>query len=549
MKKILLLPFLLFSIASNAVKITIIESQSYGHTMDQKWLTLANSLGDTAAIYPQTTLDNNTFFATTDVLIVSSGVIPLPANRVATILQYLQQGGKVYLQSEYLMTFDTDIAFAYLVNTLGGSFSWLADVSGTLAPMVILGSMATTNTTVTPLTYFWYGVAGQGCSNVEPFLEYQGQYFGFIFCPPSASVGKLITTTDQDWLQSGGTNEANLMANILTNLLNTSFNCTSGGYQHLNLGPDTTICAGDSIILNAKSGFTSYQWQNGSIDSVFTVNSTGTYWVQVTNPCGTYRDTIIITTQSCGSLPVALFASSDTVFCDEAGKCISFFDFSTGNPTSWKWLFPGASPDSSLLQNPDSICYYYPGTYPVTLIVTNTSGTDTLTVSPMITLANPPAVPTLTLSHDTIFSSHATAYQWYYNGNIIAGATDSFYVYSSAGTYSVQISDGNGCNVLSGGMIITGLSPLSFGEGIGVRPNPATNEFAVYGLQFSNEATLELYNVVGEKVYSRQLAGSGAGHQTSYSVSTDGLANGIYLVHIRLSEGADYFAKIAVMKK
>ena len=100
--------------------------------------------------------------------------------------------------------------------------------------MTVLGSLATTNAAVTPLTYFWYGVAGQGCNNVEPFLLYQGDYFGFIFCPPSAQVGKLITTTDQDWINSGSTNEANLMTNILTNLLvNTSYGCNSSSYPPL----------------------------------------------------------------------------------------------------------------------------------------------------------------------------------------------------------------------------------------------------------------------------------------------------------------------------
>ena len=141
------------------------------------------------------------------------------------------------------------------------------------------------------------------------------------------------------------------------------------------------------------------------------------YWVAVTTPCATYTDSITISIQSCGTLPVAQFASSDTVFCDESGKCIGFTDFSTGNPTSWKWLFPGAIPDSSLQQNPTNICYYTPGSYPVSLIVTNVSGTDTLTVSPMITLASAPASPTASVSNDTIFCSHAASYQWYLNGS------------------------------------------------------------------------------------------------------------------------------------
>src|SRR5690349_10254777 len=91
MKKALLIACLgLLSFGSQAVRITIIESQSFnsGHNMDQIWLTLAQGMGHTATINPQTTLDNNNFFSSTDILIISSGVIALPANRVNTILQY-----------------------------------------------------------------------------------------------------------------------------------------------------------------------------------------------------------------------------------------------------------------------------------------------------------------------------------------------------------------------------------------------------------------------------------------------------------------------------
>src|SRR5437016_1044775 len=81
----------------------------------------------------------------------------------------------------------------------------------------------------------------------------------------------------------------------------------------------------------------------------------------------------------------ANFISSDTTFCDETGKCIDFMDLSTGNPITWQWSFPGATPNNSNQQNPANICYYNPGTYPVTLIVSNSTAGDTLKVSPMIT--------------------------------------------------------------------------------------------------------------------------------------------------------------------
>ena len=51
------------------------------------------------------------------------------------------------------------------------------------------------------------------------------------------------------------------------------------------LGPDTLIC-GNILILDPGDGFSSYTWQDNSTDSTFTVFQGGTYFVEVTGPCG-----------------------------------------------------------------------------------------------------------------------------------------------------------------------------------------------------------------------------------------------------------------------
>ncbi len=65
----------------------------------------------------------------------------------------------------------------------------------------------------------------------------------------------------------------------------------------LDLGPrDTTLCAGGSIVLNAHAGYLNYEWQDGSADSVFIVNTPGLYHVTVQNACGqSFSDTIRVT--------------------------------------------------------------------------------------------------------------------------------------------------------------------------------------------------------------------------------------------------------------
>ncbi|MBN3034147.1 MAG: gliding motility-associated C-terminal domain-containing protein, partial [Bacteroidales bacterium] len=62
----------------------------------------------------------------------------------------------------------------------------------------------------------------------------------------------------------------------------------------VNLGNDTTICTGESYILNAGAGFQSYVWNGTPGGQYYSVSQAGTYWVKVTNACGTGYDTITV---------------------------------------------------------------------------------------------------------------------------------------------------------------------------------------------------------------------------------------------------------------
>jgi PKD repeat protein len=238
---------------------------------------------------------------------------------------------------------------------------------------------------------------------------------------------------------------------------------------------------------------------------------------------------------NCGTGPSAHFQSSDSAFCDESGKCIDFTDLTTGNPTSWKWTFPGAVPDTSTMQNPTGICYNTPGTYSVKLVATNTYGSDSLTISPLITFGSGATAPVLTLSHDTIFSSHASAYQWFLNGSPIPGATDSFYVATLDGSYNVQITDSIGCVRLGNSATFTSVSELYNLDKVEIYPNPVTKELWIvgYGLWIKG-ATLDLNNVLGENVYHTQLKTQNSQLKTNIDITT--LSKGIYIIQVRSND-------------
>ncbi|MEO8664722.1 MAG: T9SS type A sorting domain-containing protein [Ignavibacteria bacterium] len=200
--------------------IKIIESQSNpGHAMDTTWRFYAQGMGYSASIVSQTFLNDTSFIQETDVLIISSGVIDLPPNRVDAIRRFITHKKNTYLQCEYLSTYSPNSAFANLVNQLGGVFSWTMTLNGDLQPMTVLGSLSSTPNVVTPLSYFWYGNAGTGNQTIENYLQKGANYFGFIFRPPNANYGILITNSDQDWIRTN-TSPA-LMKNILYKLVTT----------------------------------------------------------------------------------------------------------------------------------------------------------------------------------------------------------------------------------------------------------------------------------------------------------------------------------------
>ena len=82
--------------------------------------------------------------------------------------------------------------------------------------------------------------------------------------------------------------------------------------------------------------------------------------------------------------PVANFSANITG--GDASLTVRFTDESTGDPTSWEWDFGDGG--SSTEQNPE-YTYETPGTYTVSLTVSNNVGRDTLTKTGYITVTDP----------------------------------------------------------------------------------------------------------------------------------------------------------------
>ena len=223
--------------------------------------------------------------------------------------------------------------------------------------------------------------------------------------------------------------------------------------------------------------------------------------------------------------PIAGFSISDNTIC--VGECIDFTDLSSNSPTSWNWEFNDGNVNTSTNQNPVNICYTAPRTYQVTLIATNATGSDTMTL-PITVISVDTAI---SVNGITISSSATNAtYQWINCGTNqpIAGATSSTFTPTVNGSYAVVVTQ-NGCSDTSACQAITtvSLDQLSVADLITVYPNPSKGIFTLYDTQsgLSNQLII-VSNVLGETVYSTRITGN----KTNIDLSA--AKNGIYFITI-----------------
>jgi PKD repeat protein len=241
-------------------------------------------------------------------------------------------------------------------------------------------------------------------------------------------------------------------------------------------------------------------------------------------------------------IPAAIF-SADNHICP--GTCTDFTNLSQ-NATSYIWTFPGANPGVSTDANPMQICYNIPGQYSVTLIASNSNGSDTLTLLNFMTVYPQPSPQGIMQSGDTLFANQgAISYQWFHDGNLITGATDYFYIAGQSGNFNVVATDANGCEVEAAIFdIIANATPLSERDGSGVRlsPNPVNDDLTI---QFNNlsveDIGIEIYNAAGEKVYSGTTKYS---LNSTLKVDVRNFATGLYC--LKAIQGSENSATIFI---
>lgn len=294
------------------VAITSSVAINANHKMDAAWADVATDLGYDAEIYPISILSNSNLAAVADILIISNGLTTISAAQQANILDYLKNGGHIYIQSEYLSHFDTNVLFEYLINKTSGGFQWLGHSDNDLGPVNLINGLEQDINTP-ELDYFWYGAYGCGNGNVLPIIELDSKYYGFYYSNPAMHTGNIITQTDHDWIRKINDNHTErkaLMTAFLEFLLSGMHNDQITETPTIVLDPNFNACTDEFLYAEVTAADSDdIFWYVNSL-----VNSTGSRIDVSTLAIG---DTVYATISSNTGCATEIIKSDYTIITSE----------------------------------------------------------------------------------------------------------------------------------------------------------------------------------------------------------------------------------------
>ncbi len=294
---------------------------------------------------------------------------------------------------------------------------------------------------------------------------------------------------------------------------------------------ETTVCQGQPATIEAAAGAENYVWYYNNLmvaetsDNFFMVEQSGNYHVELQiGDCSEISEEISITVLEAPNNTIGV--NGPTTFC--AGESLTLNAAQTADIVSWSWslnnVVIGTEPNIEVDQN---------GQYE--LLVTSTNSCTALNTIDLEVIELD--IPEVMFEGTGLISTEAEAYQWYFNGELIAGASDQFFQPQSNGAYQVEITS-SGCTVISTPVAyqVTGLSDTESLSNLSVYPNPV-NTFIHVDLESSIVSPLQirLVNVSGQLVSQINLAAA-----SSYSEKIDlaKLPSGIYVLQLSNEEGS-----------
>jgi hypothetical protein len=373
----------------------------------------------------------------------SATTVTVNPNPTATITA----GGPTTFCTGGSVTLTASAGSSYLWSTGATTSSINATQSGSYAVTVTNGNGCSTTSSATTVT-----VNANPTATITPSGPTTFCTGGSVTLTASAGSSYLwsngATTSSINVTQAGSYTVTVTNANgCSTTSSATAVTVNANPTATITAGGPTTFCTGGSVTLTASAG-SSYLWSNGATTSSINVTQAGNYTVTVTNANGC-STTSSATTVTVNANPAATITpSGPTTFCTGGSVTLTA---SAGS--SYLWSTGATTPSINVTQT---------GNYTVTVTNANgcsaTSSARSVTVNPNPTATISAGGPTTfcTGGSVTLSASAGSSYLW------SNGATTSSINVTQAGSYSVTVTNGNGCSTTSSATSVT------------VNANPAT---------------------------------------------------------------------------
>ena len=219
------------------------------------------------------------------------------------------------------------------------------------------------------------------------------------------------------------------------------------------------------------------------------------------------------------------------------------------NATGYDWIVPSGVVITSGNNTNTIITDFTPLSVSGIITVEGTNQCGTGSVSPpfFVTVNPIPATPVVTNIGDTLQSSSPTGNQWYFEGNIISGATSQDYIASQDGYYWDVVTI-NGCSSDTSNhklIIVTGIDPHSSAS-INIYPVPNDGKFNVtISTTRNDKIKISVYNSLGIKIYEESDVKVNSSIQKSIDLRP--VSDGVYFLIIDNSNNK--FVKKIVIDK
>ncbi len=248
------------------------------------------------------------------------------------------------------------------------------------------------------------------------------------------------------------------------------------------LGPDTSICAKDSLLLNASSNGSSYVWNTGAISSTIKIAQAGLYWCEVNKGGCIFRDSLSLL--SIKPLP-SVHLGNDTTVCEGISLVLD-----------------AAYPNAGYLWQDGSqnalFTVHQAGTYRVSVTDNGCSTSDTIVVKYKLK-------PSFTLGPDQLVCPGATIHlqpavdpSWQFLWQ--DGSTAAFYNITGEGTY--RLSASNSCGASFDDMVVTrGYCKLTMPSAFTPNGDGLNDVFHVLGAETLSSIHLVIFNRWGQPVF------------------------------------------------